>query len=69
MSWSQADVDSLKRTIASGQLTWQYGERKVTYQDINSMLRALAMMEAEVAAAAGPVQATHRYTFTTLRGA
>lgn len=68
MSWTEADVARLKAAIARGRLTFRLGERMVTYQSTEAMLSVLARMEDEVAAAARPRRATHRYTFTTFRG-
>ena len=68
MSWTAQDVAKLKTAIASGQQSVRFGERQVTYQSTSAMLEALRQMEAEVAAASAPQQATHRYHFKTLRG-
>lgn len=69
MTWTEADVSRLKAAIASGQLSVRLGDRQVTYQSVDAMLKALDRMQADVAAAAKPQRsATRRFTFTTLRG-
>lgn len=69
MTWTEADVSRLKAAIASGQLSVRLGDRQVTYQSVDAMLKALDRMQADVTAAAQPQRsATRRFTFTTLRG-
>lgn len=68
MTWTARDVATLKAAIASGHQTVRFGERWITYQTIDAMLKALQMMEAELAAAKPQRQATSRYHFKTLRG-
>lgn len=53
MAWTQTQVDTLKSAIASGTRTVAYGDKTITYQNTESMIAALAAMEAEVGAAAG----------------
>lgn len=45
---TQADVDKLKRAIASGVKTVQYQSGSVTYQSTEEMLRALSFAENEL---------------------
>lgn len=50
--WTQADVDTLARTIASGLLTVKYGgppEREETYQSLAQMRSLLVAMRIELA--------------------
>lgn len=69
MSWTQADVSRLQAAIASGQLSVRLGERQVTYQSVEAMLKALDRMQAEMASAAAAGRpATRRFAFTTYRG-
>lgn len=68
MAWTAQDVDRLKAAIARGQQSVRLGDRQVTYQSVDDMLKALSRMEAEIAAAASPQPATRRYHFKTLRG-
>lgn len=68
MSWTSDDVTRLKAAIASGQLTVRMGDRQITYQSTEAMLKALAHIEAEVSQAAQKAPATRRFRFTTLRG-
>lgn len=54
--WSQADIDALARTIASGVLTCKYSgppSREETYQSLDAMRAQLAVMRAELARATG----------------
>lgn len=69
MSWTAEDVSRLRAAIASGQLSVRLGDRQVTYQSIDDMLKALDRMQADIAAAANlGGTATKRFRFTTLRG-
>jgi hypothetical protein len=49
VAWTQSDVDRLKAAIASGTKSVAYADKTITYQDLDSMLKALTAMEAEVA--------------------
>lgn len=55
MAWTQADVDALKAAIKSGVRRVTFGDQTTEYQDTASMIRALRLMEGEVATAAGTV--------------
>ena len=57
---TQADIDKLKRAIASGVRTVQYASGSVTYQSTAEMLRALAFAENDLRSA------TERTTPSTL---
>jgi hypothetical protein len=48
MAWTQSDIDRLKKAIGSGVKQVMEGGRMVTYNTVADMVRALAMMEAEV---------------------
>lgn len=56
MAWLQADVDKLKRAIATGALEVSFGagpdQRTVKYRNFSDMERTLTMMQDEVAGAA-----------------
>ena len=62
MAWTQNDIDALKAAIATGTKSVAYQDRTVVYQDIDSMLKALQAMEAEVA---GPGSSTGRSTLAS----
>lgn len=50
-TWTQADIDALKATIASGALTVNYAgppQREITYQSLGEMRRLLADMISQV---------------------
>jgi hypothetical protein len=48
MAYTQAQIDALKRAIASGVLTVRHGDEQVTYRSIAEMRQVLKDMEAEV---------------------
>ncbi|KAI93925.1 hypothetical protein T281_13800 [Rhodomicrobium udaipurense JA643] len=58
MAYQQADIDALKRAIATGGRKVRYesgGEvREVTYRSLDEMERSLAAMEREIAGASRP---------------
>lgn len=49
MPFSQSDIDALKAAIATGTKRVQFENRLHEYQDTGDMLKALAVMETEVA--------------------
>jgi len=67
MAWTQGDIDRLKAAIATGVREVQYadGTRSV-YRSLGEMREVLALMRAEVAAAAGP-QRSYRAVRVTPR--
>jgi hypothetical protein len=51
ITWTQADIDTLKAAIASGISSVSYAgppARSITYQSIDAMLTALAIAEQSV---------------------
>ena len=51
MSWTQADIDSLRKAVVSGVLVVRYDgppARSVTYQNATEMRGILGTMEAQV---------------------
>lgn len=55
-TWTQADIDRLKKAISSGILTVSYAgppARTITYQSLKEMRELLAEMESSVSVAAG----------------
>lgn len=68
MAWTQTDVDTLKKAIASGVRRVQYESHLTEYQDTGSMIRALKLMEAEVAAASGGTVASRTILVQHARG-
>lgn len=40
MAYSQADLDSVRRAIAKGELIIEFSDRKVTYRSIAELLQA-----------------------------
>lgn len=48
MAWTQAEIDTLKKAIVAGVQTVEYGDKRVTYQSMEAMLKALAVAQEEV---------------------
>lgn len=56
MAYSQEQITALESAIAQGALTVEYGDKKVTYRNLDEMLKILNMMKGivdPVAAARG----------------
>lgn len=55
MAWTQADIDTLKAAIVDrkGARSIAFADQVVTFETVEDMLKLLAAMEQEVAAAAG----------------
>jgi len=53
MPFTLDDVASLDAVIASGELTWRYRDRTVTYQSTEAMLKVRQLMLEEINAASG----------------
>lgn len=49
MSYTQAQIDALEAAIATGALTVEYGDKKVTYRSLNEMKEILSDMQNSVA--------------------
>lgn len=50
MAFTQADIDGMRRLIASGANTIRHSDgRTVTYDTLDEKLKALALMEGELA--------------------
>lgn len=67
INWTQSDIDTLKQHIASGVLSVNYAgppARSITYQSMDSMLKALALMEQSV----GGGSSTNYRLATTKKG-
>ncbi|KQU77718.1 hypothetical protein ASD12_18125 [Mesorhizobium sp. Root102] len=48
MAWTQTDIDTLKKAMSSGVLTFKHGETLTTFRSMSEMERVLARMEVEV---------------------
>jgi hypothetical protein len=58
-AFSTADLDRIKRAIASGALSVSYDDgRSVRYRDFDDLLRAKAMIERELGVLASPIRKT-----------
>jgi hypothetical protein len=53
MSWSQAELDALRKAYASGTLRVSYDGRSVEYGSEADLLRRIRTIESEMAAAVG----------------
>lgn len=53
MAYTQSDLDNLKKLIASGVKEVVYNDRRLTYQDVQELLKAHSQVAAEVDASAG----------------
>lgn len=53
MPYSQNDLDNLKKLIASGVKEVVYNDRRLTYQDVQELLKAQSVVASEVDAASG----------------
>jgi len=53
MTWSQAELDALKRAFASGTLRVTYEGRSVEYGSAADLLQRIRTVESEMAAAEG----------------
>lgn len=67
MAYTQADLDALDTAIASGQLSVQFGDRRVQYRSMAELMQARKHVASQIAAASG--RSSHnRFTFATARG-
>lgn len=48
MAWTQSDIDALKDAIKKGVREVQYQDKRVRYNSIDDMLKALRLMEEEL---------------------
>lgn len=58
MAYTQAQIDSLKKAIASGVSTVRHGDTLTTFRSLAEMKEALRDMETEVSGAAQPPRRT-----------
>lgn len=69
MAYTQADLDSLDRAIASGALSLELAGRKVTYRSIDQLLKARDHVASLLAQASGARRGSaYRFQFRTGRG-
>lgn len=69
MAYTQADLDSLDKAIATGALTLEMAGRRLTYRSVAELMTARAHVAAELAKAAAPRRGSaFRPRFTTGRG-
>jgi hypothetical protein len=64
MAFTQTDRDTLAANIATGVLSTRFSDgREVRYQDVDKMIKALAFIDAELAA--NSTTATPRFALAT----
>lgn len=61
MAFSQADLDSIKKAIASGLLEARVDDKLVKYQTTSEMQLALRIIQSELQSAANPGRTVPRY--------
>jgi hypothetical protein len=54
-TFTQAHLAAIEEAIAGGYLKVRYDDKEVTYQSIDQMVKARAMIQASLAATASPV--------------
>lgn len=67
MAWTQADADRIRRAIAQGVLEVEHDGKRVKYRNLDEMQRTLAMIDGELATAAGTRRVT-QFRFTSEKG-
>jgi hypothetical protein len=69
MAYSQADLDSLDKAIASGALSLELAGRKISYRNVDELLKARDHVASQLAKASAPRRGSaFRFRFTTGRG-
>lgn len=63
MSYTQGELDALRRAYASGTLEVRYDGKSVRYDDGDALLRRIRVIEADMASASGAPR--HMAVFTT----
>ena len=59
LTFTQAELDAIKKAYATGALTVKYEDRSVTYRSLSEMERIIARMEQDLAAQAGQTPIRH----------
>jgi len=73
MAFTQTDLDNINAAIATGELSVEVNGRKVVYRSVDDLLKARAVMQADLASssaavASSPRRGAFRVTFATHRG-
>ena len=72
MAFTQTDLDNINAAIATGELLVEVNGRKVQYRSMDDLVKARAIITADLAAAASVAgvfrRGSYRVTFTTHRG-
>ncbi len=61
MAFDAAQLAALETAAASGHLTVQLGDRRIQYQNLTDLLKAVAVAKADVAAATATNRQSRRY--------
>ena len=72
MAFTQTDLDNINAAIAFGELSVEVNGRKVVYRSIDDLIKARAIVTADLGSAAAsataPRRGSFRVTFATHRG-
>ncbi len=72
MSFTPTDLQNINAAIATGELSVEVNGRKVVYRNMDDLIKARNLMQADMAAegaaAAAPRRGSFQVRFTTARG-
>ena len=72
MAFSQTDLDNINAAVATGELSVEVNGRKVVYRSMDDLLKARAIIQGELDAAAtvaaAPRRGSYQVRFSTARG-
>lgn len=61
MALQQSDLDALETAIATGELTVEYDNKRVTFRSIAELVQAAAYVRSQIAAAASTAPVTQSF--------
>jgi hypothetical protein len=61
MAYTQAHLDALKSALASGATQIRYEDRMLEFRDVDQLIKAIAVVEGELASAAGTSRQTRSF--------
>lgn len=72
MSFTPTDLQNINAAIATGELSVEVNGRKVVYRNMDDLIKARNLMQADMAASSAPASVPRRGSFqvrfTTARG-
>lgn len=72
MAFTQTDLDNINAAVATGELSVEVNGRKVVYRNMDDLIKARNIIQAELAGAAAgattPRRGSYQVRFTTARG-